>query len=86
MGVASAPEVKSGRAPARQVWRFSEGLEEGDTVVIAGQQRLQRDGTPVRVIELGRPGGGASGPRPAASGPRYQPLDPQRKAPGHATA
>ncbi len=32
-----------------------EGLREGDTVVTAGQQRLQRDGSPVRVLELGRP-------------------------------
>lgn len=31
-----------------------EGLKEGDTVVTAGQQRLQRDGSPVRVLELGR--------------------------------
>ncbi len=32
-----------------------EGLREGDTVVTAGQQRLQRDGSPVRVLELNRP-------------------------------
>lgn len=32
-----------------------DGLKEGDTVVTAGQQRLQRDGSPVRVLELGRP-------------------------------
>ncbi|KRI00469.1 secretion protein HlyD [Curvibacter sp. PAE-UM] len=32
-----------------------EGLKEGDTVVTAGQQRLQRDGSPVRVLELSRP-------------------------------
>ncbi len=32
-----------------------EGLKEGDTVVTAGQQRLQRDGSPVRVMELNRP-------------------------------
>ena len=50
------------------------GLAEGDTVVLAGQQRLQKDGTAVRVVELGRPGGpggkppaGAPG-MPAASG------------------
>lgn len=28
------------------------GLSEGDRVVVAGQQRLQRDGTPVRVVDL----------------------------------
>lgn len=31
-----------------------EGLKQGDTVVTAGQQRLQRDGSPVRVLELNR--------------------------------
>jgi membrane fusion protein (multidrug efflux system) len=49
------------------------GLEEGDTVVLAGQARLMRtDGTPVRVVDLnraGRPGGAASGARGAASAP-----------------
>lgn len=34
-----------------------QGVQEGDTVVVAGQQRLQRDGTPVRIVE---------GPRAAA--------------------
>ena len=32
-----------------------EGLQPGDTIVVAGQQRLQRDGTPVRVIDPNRP-------------------------------
>ena len=32
-----------------------EGLKEGETVVTAGQQRLQRDGSPVKVLELSRP-------------------------------
>jgi membrane fusion protein, multidrug efflux system len=53
-----------------------QGLKEGDTVVVAGQQRLQRDGTPVRVVDLnrppggsGRPGGGAAnGVRPPSAG------------------
>ena len=31
------------------------GLEAGQTVVIAGQQRLQRDGTPVRVVDMNKP-------------------------------
>jgi membrane fusion protein (multidrug efflux system) len=38
----------------------SGGLREGQTVVVAGQQRLQRDGTPVRVVDLA--GAGATGP------------------------
>ncbi len=47
------------------------GLLEGETVVVAGQQRLQRDGTPLRVVELGRPTqrGGATAPAGAASAP-----------------
>ncbi len=52
---------------------ITDGLEVGDTVVTAGQQRLQKDGTPVRVIDLaagGRgPNAGASAPAAAASGP-----------------
>jgi len=47
-------EVKLG---ARQLGRVevTEGLAEGDTIVVAGQQRLQRDGSPLRVVEIGRP-------------------------------
>ena len=37
-----------------------EGLAPGDVVVTAGQQRLQRDGTAVRVVELGQPSAGRS--------------------------
>ena len=43
-----------------------EGLAAGDTVVTAGHQRLQKDGTAVRVVDLSQPGGdrpaGAAGP------------------------
>ena len=70
-------EVKLG---ARQLGRveITDGLNEGDSVVVAGQQRLQRDGSPLRVVELGRaPGLGtpsgianaASAPAGTASGP-----------------
>ena len=47
-----------------------EGLSAGDTVVTAGHQRLQKDGTAVRVVDLAQPGGGrpAGGP-PGAGGP-----------------
>lgn len=34
------------------------GLEPGQTVVVAGQQRLQRDGMPVRIVDLNAPRGG----------------------------
>ena len=32
--------------------QITQGLKPGDTVVVAGQQRLQRDGTVVRVVDL----------------------------------
>jgi len=38
------------------------GLAPGDRVVTAGQQRVQRDDTVVRVVEVGRPGAAASAP------------------------
>jgi membrane fusion protein, multidrug efflux system len=65
-------EVKVGiRRPGRV--EILEGVEEGDVVVVAGQQRVQRDGTPVRVLDVpsrgqggAPPGGGAAG---AAGGP-----------------
>jgi membrane fusion protein (multidrug efflux system) len=48
-----------------------QGVGLGDTVVVAGQQRLQKDGSPVRVVELGRgPGRAASAPVPAAPASR----------------
>ena len=57
--------VKTGvRQPGKV--EITEGLEEGDTVVTAGQQRLQKDGTPVRVIDLAAAG---KGPNAAASAP-----------------
>lgn len=46
-------EVKVGiRRPGRV--EITQGLEEGDSVVTAGQQRLQKDGTLVKLIEAGR--------------------------------
>ena len=50
-----------------------EGLSAGDTVVTAGHQRLQKDGTAVRVVELpqgagGKPGGPPGQPGPAGPG------------------
>ena len=52
------------------------GLSVDDTVVVAGQQRLQRDGTAVRVVDMSRAGapgavkpagGAASGAAPATA-------------------
>lgn len=58
-------EVKLGVRRQGKV-EIQEGLSEGQTIVVAGQQRLQKDGTPLRIVELGRP---ASGPAGAASAP-----------------
>jgi len=64
-------EVKLGVRRQGKV-EIAEGLTEGQTVVVAGQQRLQRDGTPLRIVELGKPqaatpASGASAPAAAAS-------------------
>lgn len=50
-------EVQLGVRRGPQVQVMS-GLKVGDTVVVAGQQRLQKDGTAVRVVDMSRPGGG----------------------------
>lgn len=64
--VSQRVEVKIGiRRPGRV--ELTEGVQEGDTVVVAGQQRLQRDNSPVRIIELGRPGGAPAAPAAPAS-------------------
>lgn len=53
--IAQRVEVKIGlRRPGRV--EVTDGLQAGDLVVTAGQQRIQKDGTPVRVVELGRRG------------------------------
>ena len=41
------------------------GLRQGETVVIAGQQRLQRDGTAVRVVNMAAPAATEAAPAPA---------------------
>jgi membrane fusion protein (multidrug efflux system) len=61
-------EVKVGmRSPGKV--EITEGLEPGDTVVAAGQQRVQRDGTVVQVVQVAAaaPAPGAGAARPAAS-------------------
>jgi membrane fusion protein (multidrug efflux system) len=59
-------EVKLGVRRQGKV-EITDGLSEGMTIVVAGQQRLQRDGSPLRIVELGRPP--AAGPAGAASAP-----------------
>jgi len=59
-------EVKLGLRRAGRV-EIVAGLALGDTVVVAGQQRLQKDGSPVRIVELGKPADKASAATPSAS-------------------
>ena len=74
-------EVKLGARRAGKV-EVVDGLEDGQTVVVAGQQRLQRDGTGLRIVELGRPPqGAASVPAGAgASAPTASVATPQAAA------
>jgi membrane fusion protein (multidrug efflux system) len=56
--LAQRVEVKVGlRRPGRV--EITDGLQAGDLIVTAGQQRIQKDGMAVRVIELGQSGGPA---------------------------
>lgn len=54
-------EVQLGSRRDGQVEVLS-GVAEGDTVVVAGQQRLQSDGTPVKVVTLAQAASPASAP------------------------
>ena len=67
--VSRRTEVQLGVRQGAQVQVLA-GLAAGDTVVVAGQQRLQRDGTAVRVVDMNKPGGGprAAGGAPAGAG------------------
>lgn len=55
------------------------GLSEGDTVVLAGQQRLQRDGTAVRVVDMSKPAGQKGAGKPPKPG-QAEPADKADKA------
>lgn len=62
---------------------IQEGLELDDSVVIAGHQRLQKDATPVRVVDMSRSAGGkpATGPAAGASAPASTSSAPAPSAP-----
>jgi membrane fusion protein (multidrug efflux system) len=56
--IAQRVEVQVGiRQPGKV--EIVSGLQAGDTVVTAGQQRIQKDGTPVRVLDLNGKGNAA---------------------------
>lgn len=74
--VTQRTEVRIGVRRAGQV-EITDGVAAGDTVVVAGQQRLQQDGTAVRVVDMSRPvtgqpgagnGGSPTGAPPAKPG------------------
>jgi membrane fusion protein, multidrug efflux system len=63
--LAQRVEVKVGiRRPGRV--EITDGLKPGDLVVTAGQQRVQKDAMPVRVVDLNRATSGAQPGTPAA--------------------
>jgi membrane fusion protein (multidrug efflux system) len=65
--IAQRVEVKVGiRRPGRV--EILEGLQPGDLVVTAGQQRVQKDGMPVRIVDLSRPAGAPASVASAPSG------------------
>lgn len=68
--VSQRQEVKLGVRRAGKV-EIVAGLTPDETVVVAGQQRLQKDGSPVRIVELGKSAAKASSSAaPAASASR----------------
>ena len=67
-GKAVRSVVKTG---VRQLGKIEiiEGLAEGDTIIQAGLQRINRDGQPVRIVEPRAGGPGAGGPAAAGGKP-----------------
>ncbi|MFM1979758.1 MAG: Multidrug resistance protein MdtE precursor [Pseudomonadota bacterium] len=61
-------EVKLGVRRQGKV-EITDGVTEGQTIVVAGQQRLQKDGTALRIVELGKPPSAVAGPAAGASAP-----------------
>ncbi|SDP80679.1 membrane fusion protein, multidrug efflux system [Rhodoferax sp. OV413] len=81
--VTQRTEVKVGvRRPGKV--EILEGLNEGDRVVTAGQQRLQKDGTTVRVVDLASKA--AAQPASAASAPQVAQASTPTAAPAKALA
>jgi len=66
--VAQRSEVETGVRRQGKV-EILKGVQAGDVVVTAGHQRVQRDGVPLRIIELGDPGGTPAASQPGVSAP-----------------
>ena len=82
--VSRRTEVQLGVRRGAQV-QIAQGVAEGDTVVVAGQQRLQKDGSPVRVVDMNKPGG-PGGKGPGGGKPQGGPPAGATSAPGAAKA
>jgi membrane fusion protein (multidrug efflux system) len=68
-------EVKLGVRRQGKV-EITDGVLEGQTIVVAGQQRLQRDGSPLRIVELGKPPAPPAGTAPASGASSPVPATP----------
>lgn len=85
--VSRRSEVQLGVRRGAQV-QITQGVAEGDTVVVAGQQRLQKDGTRVRVVDMSKPGGpggkpgGKPGAAPGGARPEGAPAGPKSASAG----
>ena len=81
--VSQRVEVKVGiRRPGKV--EILEGLSEDDTIVIAGQQRLQKDGSVVRVIDMNKPRTEGVGSAPTAAAAASAPAPALATAPSAA--
>lgn len=81
--IAQRVDVQVGiRRPGRV--EITAGLQPGDLVVTAGQQRVQKDGMPVRVVDLGRvaPNGTAAPTTVAGAGASAASAVPPARAAG----
>ncbi len=67
-GKAMRAEVRIGQRRAAKV-EITHGLQHGDTVVTAGQIRLSKDGTPVRIAQGNGPGAQTARPADAPAAP-----------------
>jgi membrane fusion protein (multidrug efflux system) len=65
--VSRRTEVEIGVRRGAEV-QILRGVSATDTVVVAGQQRLQRDGMAVRVVDMTRAATGSAPATPAAPG------------------
>jgi membrane fusion protein (multidrug efflux system) len=68
--------------------QITQGVAEGDSVVVAGQQRLQKDGTREREVDMSKPGGpggkpgGKPGAAPGGARPEGAPASPKPASAG----